>query len=286
MPKTPTQRARRYALTFFTEPTFVFDTSLVRYFVAGRETCPTTGNVHYQAYIELFKPTSLKALKTLVDDEKVHAEACKGNAATNIKYCKKDGDIFREEGTAAQQGQRNDLVSLRQHFKDKKRLREAIESDELIGPVARYPRLVNQLELLYSTQRSQQTELHIFWGAPGTGKSHTAYEEAKQLGPVYFKPTGNWWDGYEQQPCVIFEDFRGECGLAQLLRLADKYPLRVPIKGGFKEFTSSRLYITSNLDITDWFNAEARGYETSLAALKRRITRKVHFDTPFQKTQT
>jgi len=122
----------------------------------------------------------------------------------------------------------------------------------------------------------------VHWGPTGTGKSHTAYEESKALGPTYFKPVSDkWWDGYDQQPSVIIEDFRGEIALATLLRLADKYPMRVPVKGGYKEFNSKRIYITSNIDIDDWFNKEQKGYEASMEALKRRITKKIHFNKPY-----
>lgn len=273
----PTSRARRYSLTFFAEPDFVFDKDIVRYFVSCVEVCPDTKRTHYQSYIELFKPVSLKKLKQIVDDNKVHVEASKGSAIQNIEYCKKDGVVYREEGTPTQQGKRTDIHSLRDHFKTNKKLKAAIESDVLVPAVARYPRFVNMLQLMYSTQRSTTTELYVYWGVTGSGKSHSAFHEAKELGDVYFKPMGPWWDGYYGQRSVIFEDFRGETGLTQLLRLADKYPMRVPFKGGFHEFNSSRIYITSNLDIQDWFNSEQKGYDVSMAALIRRITQKKHF---------
>lgn len=274
--------ARRFALTFYSPPDFVFDEDIIRYFVAGEEVCPETKRTHYQAYIELFKATRLKRLKVIVDDQKVHVEPAKGNPHQNVIYCKKDGKVYREEGKVSQQGKRNDLVRLRDHFKEKKTLKEAIESDDLLLHVAKHPRLVNTLQLMYSVERSEPTDLYVYWGVTGSGKSHKAFTEASLLGQVYFKPSGCWWDGYEGQASVIFEDFRGETGLAQLLRLADRYPLRVPIKGGFRQFVSRRIYITSNVDVNDWFNADQRGYEASMEALRRRITHKVHFDTPFR----
>lgn len=279
----PSLRYRRYALTFFDKPDFCLDETLVRYFVSGLETCPETKKVHYQSYIELFKPTTLKKLKQIVDDNKVHAEPAKGNSAQNIKYCKKDGSTYREEGTPTSPGKRNDLVALREHFKEKKSLQSAIEDDSLLLHVAKHPRLVNTLRLLYSVERKDITKLIIYWGPPGTGKSHAAQAQASELGDVYYKPVGSWWDGYEGQTSVIFEDFRGETGLAQLLRIADKYPLQVPVKGGFRQFTSNYLFITSNLDIDSWFNTEQRGYDVSIQALKRRITKKVHFTKFFER---
>lgn len=274
-------RGRRWALTFYEKPDFVLDTDKVRYFIAGEETCPDTGRTHWQSYIEFFNPQRLNGVKSLVDDQKVHAEIAKGTALQNRTYCSKDGNIYREEGTMSAQGKRNDLVALRTHFKESKDVRAAIEDDNLIHHVAKFPRLVNTLSLMYSVERSWTTELYVYYGPPGTGKSHTAFEEAQALGAVYFKPDGQWWDGYEGQETVIFEDFRGETGLPNLLRLADRYPMRVPVKGGFAQFITKRIYITSNLDIDDWFNKDQRGYEVSIAALRRRITVKKHFDTVY-----
>lgn len=276
------QRGRSWALTFFAKPEFVLDTSEIAYFVSGEEICPETKRQHWQSYIRFLRPKSMKQVKSLVDDQKVHCEIAKGSPVQNRDYCLKEGKCFREEGTMPSQGKRNDLIAFREHYRNSGSERQAIESDDMLPMIARYPRLANTLSLLYSVQRSRPTELHIYWGPTGTGKSWTAFEEAKKIGAPYFKPVEDrWWDGYEQNPAVIIEDFRGEIPLAMLLRLADRYPMRVPIKGGYKEFNSQRIYITSNLDIDDWFNSSQKGYDVSMAALRRRITKKVHFNKPY-----
>ena len=270
MPRT--RRFRRFAITLYTAPDFLVSLNTpVRYFIAGKEQCPDTKRIHYQCYMELTKPHSLAQLKVVLDDEKAHCECAKGSAKQNIVYCKKDGNIYREFGEPASQGKRNDIIGLRDHFKGKKRLREAIESDELVAAVARYPRFVNTLELHYAHQRDSPTRIIVYWGATGLGKSRRAFYEASLLGPVYFKPLGKWWDGYEANTAVILEDFRGEIPLATVLRLADRYPLRVPFKGGFREFTSSVIYITSNIAPESWWNRDQKGYEASYAAFLRRV---------------
>lgn len=276
-------RARRFALTFYNEPDFD-EHEDIAYFVAGEEKCPKTGKIHFQSYISLNKRYSLKALKTLVGDQTVHIEKCKGNEQQNIAYCKKDDDIYREFGSPKKQGKRTDIIALRDHFKGGKRLREAIEDDSMANTVAKHMRFARMVELMYSKPRTQMTELYIYWGVSGAGKSHKAQEDA---GPgAYYKPLGKdsqWWDGYEQNESIIIEDFRGEIPLSTLLRLADKYPMRVPVKGGYCNFDSRKIYITSNIDIDEWFNTSQKGYDASIKALKRRITKKIHFSLPFNK---
>ena len=156
------------------------------------------------------------------------------------------------------------------------------EDDEhRLNDVKKYPKFRTTRELAYSrsAKRDFKTELHIFHGPTGTGKSHTAYNEAKALGEVYFKPEGKWWDGYNGQESVILENFRGGLSVGfqtSLCCLADRYPMQVPIKRGFRQFISKRIYITSNMDIDEMFNDS-----TDLARLEWRITRSVYMGIPY-----
>lgn len=45
-----------------------------------------------------------------------------------------------------------------------------------------------------------------------------------------------------------------------MLRLMDRYPLKVPTKGGFEEFRSTMIIITSNEPIDNWY--KFNGYRT------------------------
>lgn len=282
MPKQASARARRWTLTFNnTKPDMeaLEAKPEFRFMIIGEEKAPTTGQLHWQGYVELKKPVRLTQLKTLLDDEKVHAQVSKGTAQQNIDYCSKDGKI-EQFGTANLKGQgaRTDIYALYEYLKEGKSVTDALEEGAHIGAIARHPKFANMVEMVFTPDRTEMTELYIYWGPTHTGKSHTAFEEAKLMGPVYHKPAAcKWWDGYNGQPCVILEDFRGEIPLAQMLRLCDKYPMQVQTKGGFKKFNSKRIYITSNTDVDDWFNQQQKGYDASIAAFKRRITKKMHF---------
>ena len=117
--------------------------------------------------------------------------------------------------------------------------------------------------------------MRVFWGASGTGKSRRAVEEAGD--DVYFKPRGKWWDGYQQQQSVILDDFYGWLPFDDLLRLLDRYPLRVEYKGGFHEFNSKTIFITSNVHPLDWYKGDWYQAEQK-QALTRRINCIIHFN--------
>lgn len=54
-----------------------------------------------------------------------------------------------------------------------------------------------------------------------------------------------WFDGYDAHKVVIFDDFRPDwCKLPFLLRLLDRYSMRVAVKGGFRAWVPTVIYIT------------------------------------------
>lgn len=109
----------------------------------------------------------------------------------------------------------------------------------------------------------------MFYGASGTGKSRRAAELCGSES-TYYKPRGKWWDGYANQDNVIIDDFYGWLSFDEFLRIADRYPCRVEVKGGFAEFTSKRIVITSNQAPSQWWRGDWFKGE-QLKALTRRL---------------
>jgi len=115
----------------------------------------------------------------------------------------------------------------------------------------------------------------VYCGAAGTGKSRLAYEQFPDL---YELPIGKdlWFDGYQGQETVLFDDFDGQYPLSQLLKLFDNYYIRqVPIKGGFVWFNPKRIIITSNYNPQDWYDYTNRTRQAM--GLRRRIITLINF---------
>lgn len=60
--------------------------------ICGKEVCPTTQNIHYQTFIHLKKKMRATELGKLIKAKWI---ACKGDEEQNIKYCSKDGAIWK-----------------------------------------------------------------------------------------------------------------------------------------------------------------------------------------------
>lgn len=202
----------------------------VRYLVMGLEICPTTGKEHIQGYIELTAAYTMKALRAILGD--AHFERTNGTFEDNYTYCTKDGD-FVELGKPAKtkQGKRTDLQNLAEHIQSGKTDRELIED----GRIRNFTALKSMSLLRSVVQRPnlnrEPPEVHWIYGMTGTGKTRWAYENA---GDSYYVHSCNtqWFDGYQSQKCVIFDDLRPDVfSFHFFLRLIDRYTVRVPVKG-------------------------------------------------------
>lgn len=120
--------------------------------------------------------------------------------------------------------------------------------------------------------------ISIYWGDSGTGKTKKALSEEPDA-YILTKPHSNgcvWFDGYYDQKCIIFDEFYGWVPYDLLLRILDRYPLRLQIKGGDVQLQATKFIFTSNKEWREWYpNVD------NLSALERRIREfgsVTHFD--------
>lgn len=151
------------------------------------------------------------------------------------------------------QGKRNDLARAVSALEAGSSLSDvARESPEVFVRYGRGLRdYVNVRGLVKS--RDFKTHVIVLVGEPGSGKSRFANEYP---GTKYWKPRGQWWDGYNGEDVVILDDFYGWVPYDELLRVCDRYPLKVPVKGAFVEFVSKTVIITSNKRPEEWYDKE------------------------------
>lgn len=125
--------------------------------------------------------------------------------------------------------------------------------------------------------------VHILWGEPGTGKTRYVYDNEK-FEDIYELSSPNvsggalWFDGYQGEPVLLLDDFYGWIKLSFLLRLLDRYPLKLPIKGSFVQCQFRRIYVTSNTYWENWYDFEKLGSSLK-GALERRLS-KVEYRGP------
>lgn len=238
------------------------------YLVYGRE-IGSSGTPHLQGFVSFSKRRRLTFVRSIFGD-RIHAETARAKPRVAAEYCKKDG-VYLEFGECPSgQGTRSDLAAALSAIKSGVSRLQLIEGHAIA--YSRAYRVLNDAQTLLAPRRDWRPEVFVLYGETGTGKTKRAFMEAPD---AYFHPGGPWFDGYDGQPDVIFDDFGGsEFKLTYLLKLLDRYPMRVPVKGSFVSWVPRRIYITSNYSVKEWFpNAK----DEHVKALLRRIEKITHF---------
>lgn len=241
------------------------------YAVWQGEIAPETKKFHYQIYAEFGKKLTYKQIQTMVGC-KVHIKKATNTDDSRARcraYCMKeesraDGCEPTEIGRWREkaQGERTDLKIVTDKIREGASVLDIM--DEHANTYVRNFRGLEQLQkgmLLKRVTKVKEMKVVIIWGPTGTGKSHRAEEMAEERKLPYYRKTteDTWWTTYKGERTVIIDDFRGfwkGWTITYMLRLLDKYPMQVEIKGGDMPFLADLIIITSNEDPRNWFQSE------------------------------
>lgn len=274
------QKKRFYCVTSYKVDVVPAPTK-ARYCVFQGEVCPKTKRKHWQMYLEYAQQVSLTTVKKDIDDEKCHVEGANGTREQARNYCMdRTKETFTEVFQiglfeAGGQGSRNDLATVCQMVKEKKTLRDiAIEY-----PVqyVKYSKGLEKLDFMINTP-PEDRNVHVtyLWGLPGCGKSVMAHKGLKVLVDYYPMSTDKdvWFDCYTGQEYLLIDDPQAKFFTASWFKkLADRYPLILPTKGGHVWAKWMKVIITSEFSPEQlWIND--RDYTMGVV---RRINELKHF---------
>lgn len=262
----------------------------VTFMVYGQETSKE-GTPHLQGYCEFGNQKEWDSVKNML--EGAHIEARRGTAEGAAQYCRKgeqshenydyegvDSKDFGKNakitqwGELSEQGKRNDLTPACEMIKEGQSLQQVAR--EHPEQFVRFHKGLIALKNILITPRSTRPEIRIFWGSKGSGKSYAAREwlgwESDDNPPYIWTPQcKHWFDGYEGQESVIFEEFRGQLPFGAVLVLTDRYSAKVEYKGGMCQFAATKICFTSPIHPKDWYSYEDMKADESLEQLLDRI---------------
>lgn len=253
-----------------------YDDGLVDFAIVGKE-LGQNETPHLQGYVQVPQRVRLRQLKRLLPGlDRAHLESAQGSPEANIAYCSKSDAHPMQLGSPKlrTQGARSDLEALHQSLKQGCSLRSLC--DNHFGAYLRYQRGIHAARSIYSTPRNWVTSVIVYYGRTGLGKTRAVYDNLPSPDALYTHVGGQWFDGYDGQSIVLFDDFSGSCfQLSYLLKLLDRYPMQVPVKGAFVNWAPREIYITSNLAPIQWYT---RAHVEHVDALMRRFTNVVKFE--------
>jgi hypothetical protein len=141
--------------------------------------------------------------------------------------------------------------------------------------------LLNYLKIVTGKQTGKRDPPEVIGlsGPSGCGKTRYVFSlcERKGLG-LWSWSGGVWFDGYRGQDCALFDDLDAKAvsdfGRGFMLRVLDRYPMSVPVKGDFVKWVPKVIFITSNFSAGELVNYQ----DEFMRPLLRRISIWVEFD--------
>lgn len=216
------------------------------------------GTDHLQGYIRFKNPRVMPKI-----NKRIHWEVARGTDQQASEYCKKDGDYF-EWGTISEgQGKRKDLEKIYEKLKQGKRMMDFIDDEPNLQQIRIIEHWVPKLE----GKRNWMPNVWWYYGPTGTGKSR----EAMEMFPnAWWSGAGwpKWWQGYEGEEDIVLDDIRAnQIKLQDLLRILDRYPYTVEVKGGSRQLLAKNIVITCPVHPRDFYMVT----EEKIEQLLRRI---------------
>lgn len=280
-------RARNFICTYYGDISqfkeYLTKDNDLKYCIYQLEKCPSTARLHVQGYLEYGKPMRVGRIKRLLPG--VHLEMREGTRHQAITYCSKEetrveGPFEHGERGVIQQGKRKDLDEIREAILNGRSDLEIAEMN--FSAFCRYHKSFKMFRSMVSQDRHFKTYVSVFWGRPGAGKTRRVYE-LEDRNNVFDVPRPNggnvWFDGYEptRHSAILLDDFYGWIPLHFMLKLMDRYPMQVPVKGSYVNFNSKKIYITSNTAWDTWYNFNQ--FDPHLKeAFKRRLDNIHHYE--------
>jgi hypothetical protein len=291
--------ARKYTFTYFpADPKTSapkFDPSWQKYLIFQLEKCPTTSRLHYQGFVwlkdKLSKKKIVQWLRKPDDPTGAHVEEAR-DVQASIMYCKKTATRFvtQEDGwilgpqefgkPEKEQGKRTDLQELAAMVKEGATNLQIATAN----PVAflKNARGLEALRSAVSKPENADARLYnviVAYGATAQGKTlwvHDTFGDKMYTAPSVAGQT-QWFDGYDGEEVILFDDYTGGIEMGFFLRLLDVYQMKLPVKGAYTAKRWNTVVITSNFPPEQWYRKDNCTHP-QLPALMRRITCLLNFN--------
>lgn len=225
-----------------------------------------------------------------------HLDASKGTSIQNRDYVFKTGkwekdakhetnntESHYEWGTMPieRQGARNDLTDLYDLIKDGKStyhiLEEAPQFVFRCNEIDRARQVVLQERF---KKEFRHLETIYVYGKTGTGKTRGVMDNFGYENVFRVTDSSHPFDNYLSEDVLIFEEFRNQIPISDMLNYLDGYPVTLKARYSNKVACYTKVFIISNLPLTEQYPyVQQQQFETWEAFLRRIHKVRIYTDT-------
>ena len=278
------RQARRFCITI-NNPTetdeqmseYLKSLEHIKYFIFSREKGDKEGTIHLQMFLIFTIGKRFSTIKKLFP--KAHIENAKGTNTQNRDYCSKSDTHISgpfEYGEFADQGARTDL----KYFFD---MVNAGATDYELQCL--YPKLYEKnvskiaafrnakIQSDYSKKLREDLIVTYVYGSTGVGKTYCILKKYDK--GSFYRITDyerDPWQDYIDQKVVVFDEFRSQFPMVNMLHFLDIYPVSLPARFANKITCYNMLFIISNIPPS----AQYKNYKVDEPETYKALNRRIH----------
>lgn len=178
------------------------------------------------------------------------------------------GDPPEEKG----RGFRADLDSMYTLIKDGKSTYEILEENpQYIDKIEKIDKVRQILREEQYKNVFRKLDVTYIWGVTGTGKTRGVLDKYGYTNVYRVTDYMHPFDNYKGQDVIMFEEFRSDLLLGDMLKYLDGYPLELPSRYNNKVACFTKVYIVTNIDIRDQYPNVQKNETESWRAFLRRV---------------
>jgi len=241
------------------------------------------GLVHYQLFLHFSRAVRMAFVKSLEGMNGAWLGMRKGTKLQAAEYCcKEEGRLEGpfwypseekvREYCAQGPGRRNDIHKLTALVREG--ANDARIADEMPVMIVKYHKGIAALRdaLDDGERNAEEIDSVVYVGPSGTGKSYRLHRECPPGPDWFWVSPGGWFDGYNGEPGLVFDEFRDSWfPYSDLLKLVDVYPHRVEKKGAVLKMKAVRFRFSTNVKPEDWYHKRPGKPSWEEDPLRRRL---------------
>lgn len=216
-----------------------------------------------------------------------HIEPARGSNLGNYNYIRKIGERYENKKETNLADTFEEIGTLPKDRKEGSTLSEEIY--EMIENgctpyeiIKEHPSTYTQIPnieraiALYNAEKVKnifsKLEVVYIWGQTGVGKTRYVLEKYGYTNVYRVTNYQNPFDGYKNEDVILFDEFRSNLRIDDMLKYLDGYPVNLPSRYTDKPAAFTKVYIISNIPIEKQY-VEVQKYEpATYKAFIRRFT--------------
>ena len=254
-----------------------------------------SGTHHTHIFMATRSPVRFSTLKGRLPT--AHFEQAYGSVLQNREYIQKSGkwadsakSLTVVEGSFFEYGEPPDERT--ENTSKMNRLIENIKAGkrtgEIIDDTPNFAFRIRDIDILrqtllsekYTTENRDLYVAYIF-GTSGAGKTRGIYQahDPREICRITNYRTGRGisFDGYHGQDVLVFEEFNSQIPVEDMLNYLDIYPLSLPARYTDKAACYTKVYITSNIPLSEQYKDVQIYRPETWRAFLRRIHKVVEY---------